>query len=421
MPIQRYERQSHPYHNYHHRRFTPPNHRRIWPWIFGIIIVILALISTVAAYLYLRPFPSIKPQVVAFSSPSEQPNINWPTSSQAAIGSVEEGVITSHTDAKLHPTASTAKLITALTVLNKKPLGKGEQGPMITMTQSDIDIYNSYYQRNGSLVQIAMGEKLSQRQMLEGMLLPSANNFADSLAIWAFGSLADYRQAAQSMVESLGMEATIVGDDASGFSPATQSTAEDLVRLGIEAMKQPLIAEIVAQPETNLPIAGIKQSTNWLLGTDGVVGGKTGNTNEAGGVYIFAAKYDLDTTNSTTIVGAVQGESTVYRAIAQARNLLAQAKTNFKLTTPIKKGQVIATYKTQWGKTVKAVASSGISQVSWASKEVNPEVKLSDIAGAIPKGSMVGMVKVGDKSSPVVLSEDVDDPPWQWRVWREAR
>ncbi len=413
MPIQRFAGSSHPYHNYHHRRFEPKG-RRKWPWVLALLLLLAG--TGWGLYLYNRPLPGVKPQVLSVAPETKQVNLNWSSTGQAAIGSVEQGVLASHMDNRLHPIASTAKLITALTVLEKKPLKKGEQGPMITMTSSDIDIYNRYYQQDGSLVQIAAGEQLSQRQMLEGMLLPSANNFADSLAVWAYGSLADYRVAAQAKVKKLNMDATVIGSDASGFSPDTQSTAEDLVRLGIAAMRQPVIVEVLAQEQTTLPLAGVKPTTNWLLHVDGVISGKTGNTVEAGGVFVFAAQYDVDKAHSTTIVGAIQGEQSIYKAISQARSLLAEAKTNFRVETPIEGSQIIGTYRSAWGAKAEAVAVNSLSEAAWVGRDLSPEIRLNDLTSGAPAGSVVGLIRLGSQTSPVVLKKDLAGPSWAWRL-----
>ncbi|WFR73114.1 D-alanyl-D-alanine carboxypeptidase [Prescottella defluvii] len=218
------------------------------------------------------------------------------------------------------PTASTAKLITALTVLERMPLARGEDGPMLTMTGADADLYSSYAAKGGSAVAVWAGQELSEYEMLVGMLLPSANNLADTLAVWAFGSLAEYRTAANEFVRSLGMSSTTVGTDASGFSPTTTSTARDLTLLAAAAVRNPVIAEIVAREEAVLSGVGVVRNTNWLLGRRGVVGLKTGTTDEAGGVFLFAANVGVP---GSLVVGAVQGEGrSADDAIDRASRLL---------------------------------------------------------------------------------------------------
>lgn len=415
MPINNPRRGSHPYYHYHHRHYSQSQKKAPW-----LLLLILPLILVVyCLYWYVQPVGPISSKTKVLSvHAAANPEMTWPAASQAAIGSIDQGVLATKPNQISKPTASTAKLITVLTVLKEKPIKVGEQGPTIIMTQKDVDLYNEYFAKDGSTAKVEVGEKLTEYQMLQGILLPSANNYADSLAIWAFGDLESYQKAAQKLVNQYDMKKTIVGTDASGFSPTTTSTAEDLTKLAIASIKNEVVAEIVQQPQADLPVAGIKQNTNWLLGADGVIGLKTGNTDEAGGVYVVASKYDYDKTHSTTIVGAVQGEPNVIAAIHQSRLLINQAKANYKLVKSISKGQIIATYSSAWGQTVNAVAASNVESLQWGSSKIKPQVQLDKINPPIAKGTKVGTVKVGDATTDVILQNALETPDWQWRVLR---
>lgn len=412
MPI---SHSRHPYYSYKSRRHTPEK-RRYPKWL---LIIMCFFVVSGCIYWYIQPLSPIasKDKVLSVRVPSKA-TITWPATSQAAVGTIDQGVLEKKPNQSPKPTASTAKIITALTVLKHKPMTTGETGPEITMSQKDVDLYNQYYANDGSVAKIVVGQKLTQYQMLQGLLLPSANNYADSLAIWAFGSLQSYQKAAQTLVGELDMQQTTVGSDASGFAPDTLSTAEDLTKLAIAAMRQPVIAEIIAQDQVDLPVAGVKQNTNWLLGADGVIGIKTGNTNEAGGVYVFASQYMVDSTHSTIIVGAVQGEPTIVSAMNQARSLISQAKTHLTLETIVKKDQVVATYTTPWRKQVDAVAGSDLQVLVWQATTIKPTVVVREVTAPTQKGTIVGKIKVGNSFSEVVLEGTLDVPPWQWRVLR---
>lgn len=415
MPINSPKRGSHPYYHYHHRHYSQPKRKNLW--LFLVVLVILLVASF--TYLYFQPIGSVPSRAKHFYTPTSQKvSITWPSASQAAIGSVDEGLLTNKPDQVARPTASTAKLIAAMAILDKKPIALGQQGPQITLTQSDVDIYNQYFAKDGSVAQVKAGEQLTQYQLLQGMMISSANNYSDSLAIWAFGSLEKYQKDAQKYVDSLGLKNTNIGTDASGFDPSTTSTAEDLTKLAVVAMKNKTLAEIVNQPQVELPTAGVKENTNWLLGADGVVGIKTGHTTEAGGVYVFASKYDYDKSHSVMIVGAVQGEPVVINAIRQSRLLITQAKNNYELVSVVKKDQPVAVYTSPWGKSVNAVAAKDVSILKWKSTALKPEIKLSDISAPIKSGAKVGVIKVGNESTDVILQDSLPPADWQWRISR---
>ncbi len=414
MPINHPNRGSHPYYHYQDRHYKKPRSKRKW-FLFFLPIAL----GSFCMYWYVQPLSTVssKTKVLSVQAPAKV-TTSWPATSQATIGSVDQGVLLSKPNETPRPTASTAKLITALTILKHKPLEQGEQGPTITLTQSDVDIYNQYFAKDGSLAKVEVGEKLTEYQMLQGILLPSANNYADSLAIWAFGSLENYRSAASKYVQDLGMNETTIGSDASGFSPDTTSTTKDLTKLAVAAMKNDVVSSIVRQEQVDLPVAGVKLNTNWLLGADGVVGLKTGNTNEAGGVYVFASIYKFDERHSTTIVGAVQGEPTVLAAMHQARILIGQARSSFKVEKIIKKGQVIATYSSPWSKEVNAIAANDVEVLVWRGSKIQPKIDLDELTAPATKDKKVGTVQVGGSSTDVVLQDSLNLPSWQWRVLR---
>src|SRR5205807_949217 len=106
------------------------------------------------------------------------------------------------------------------------------------------------------------------------------------------------------MLKCMGFSRTVVAD-ASGFSPDTVSTPSELVAIGIAALKNPVIAEIVAQSQAQIPgiPGGIIKNTNLLFGIDGVIGIKTGTTDEAGHCLLFAARYGAEDGQKVTIVG----------------------------------------------------------------------------------------------------------------------
>jgi len=141
---------------------------------------------------YLRPLPHAAASVTTLNDAAQNVKLEWPNQGSAAIGAQGFGLLSSHGSQQPKPTASIAKLITVLSVLDKKPLHKGEQGPTITLTGKDVELFNHYFAIGGSYVKVEAGEKISQYQALEAVLLPSANNMADTLAVWAFGSMDTY-------------------------------------------------------------------------------------------------------------------------------------------------------------------------------------------------------------------------------------
>jgi len=156
------------------------------------------------------------------------------------------------------------------------------------------------------VVSIVPGEQLTERQALQALLLPSANNIAAVLARWDAGSENRFVARMNDAAHSLGMTRTRYTDP-SGYDDATVSTAADQVRLVDRAMRLPVFASIVATQSATLPVVGTVHNTNALLGHSGFVGVKTGSTDAAGGCFAFRAIRWIDG-KPTTITGVVLGQ-----------------------------------------------------------------------------------------------------------------
>jgi D-alanyl-D-alanine carboxypeptidase (penicillin-binding protein 5/6) len=232
--------------------------------------------------------------------------ISWPADGVSAADISGYGVVAGPGATRPVPIASVAKVMTAYVILHDHPLPAGGSGPDITVEPSEAAEYPSQVADGDSLVAVAAGERLTERQALEALLLPSADNMAWILARWDAGSQAAFTARMNAAARRLGMTGTSYTDP-SGLDPSTTSTAADQVRLGLAAMRVPALAAIAAMPAAVVPVAGLVRSTNTLLGQDGIAGLKTGSTQAAGGCLLVAAWHKTGGHN-TLIVAATFGQ-----------------------------------------------------------------------------------------------------------------
>jgi D-alanyl-D-alanine carboxypeptidase (penicillin-binding protein 5/6) len=230
----------------------------------------------------------------------------WPAYGQAAFVQTGRSQIQAGPNQHPAPIASVAKVMTAYVVLRDHPLAVGQEGPTITLTEADVADTERRRAQEESVVPVAAGEQLTQRQALQALLLPSANNIAAVLARWDAGSESQFVVRMNATARSLGMTHTRYTDP-SGYDDATVSTAVDQVRVVDRAMRLPVFAGIVATSSAWLPVAGTVRNTDTLLGHRGFVGVKTGSTNAAGGCFAFRAIRWIDG-RRTTITGVVLGQ-----------------------------------------------------------------------------------------------------------------
>jgi D-alanyl-D-alanine carboxypeptidase (penicillin-binding protein 5/6) len=230
----------------------------------------------------------------------------WPADGQAAVVLTGRPQIMSGPHQHPAPIASVAKVMTAYLVLRDHPLRRGQDGPTITLTDDDVADTDRRADQGESVVTVAAGEQLSERQALQALLIPSANNIAVVLARWDAGSEGRFVARMNAVARSLGMSETRYTDP-SGYDDATVSTAADQVRIVQRAMRLPVFADIVATPDAALPVAGTVHNTDALLGHDGFVGVKTGSDDAAGGCFAFRAIRWIDG-RRTAVTGVVLGQ-----------------------------------------------------------------------------------------------------------------
>jgi D-alanyl-D-alanine carboxypeptidase (penicillin-binding protein 5/6) len=232
--------------------------------------------------------------------------VSWPADGTSAAYISGYGVTAGPGATTKVPIASVAKLMTAYVILRDHPLSANGSGPDITVQPSEAAAYPSQLADGDSLVEVAAGETITERQALVALLLPSADNIAWILARWDAGSRDAFAAKMNAAARSLGMSGTDYTDP-SGLDSSTVSTAADQVRLGAAALRVPALAAITALPEAFVPVAGVVRNTNILLGQDGITGLKTGSTQAAGGCLLVAATIRVRG-HSTLIVAATFGQ-----------------------------------------------------------------------------------------------------------------
>jgi len=382
------------------------------------VSVILLLPVVYGIWAYRQPIPTLLPHEVTINTKTEPVNLAWPKYGQSAIGANGYGVLATNGTNKPVPMASVAKVMLALAIMRAKPFAVGQPGATITLTSDDVALYDNYAAQGGSVVAVEEGEELTQYQALQALLLASANNIADTLARWAFGSMEGYLQYSNDLAKTLKLTNTHFAD-ASGFSAQTVSTAADLVILGQAALANPVIAQIVSQKEATIPVAGAIQNVNYLLGQNGIVGIKTGNTEEAGGCYLFAAVQNITGGQPVTIVGAIMGASSLSIALRDVGPLLTSTTAGFGARTVVHANQTIGYYDVPWGERVNIVAQKDLSVFGWKATATKISVDIN--ATTVPQESkqFAGIVKaqatVDSQQGSAVTGSPISTPKWYIR------
>jgi len=383
-----------------------------------LVIVLLLVAAAAAGFVGVRlsaadPAPEVTSVVpVTVSVPAHSVTLPWPATGQAAVAIPSIGVIVPSGAEQPVPVASLTKLMTAYVVLHDHPVALHQTGPTITVTQADLDDYDHDTVNDDSNAEVAVGEQLTEQQLLGGLLVHSADNYADLLARWDAGSTAAFVAKMNATATQLGMLHSHF-DDASGISAASVSTAADMLRVAALDMANPTVTSIVRTTSVTLPLAGTLSTYTPLIGLQGIIGVKSGYTTAAGGCDVLAVERTVDG-RPVLLLAAVTGQTGV-AVLAQAGLhglALVDAVAPLIGTTPVvHEGQLAAAVHSA-GRTVEARAAASASVLTWpgvrATPVFHPVHHLTDQAR---RGARVGTVEVTlglqHVAVPVRLQRDV--------------
>jgi D-alanyl-D-alanine carboxypeptidase (penicillin-binding protein 5/6) len=316
--------------------------------------------------------------------------------------------------------------MTADVVLGSHPLAVGASGPLVTITAANVSLYQQEFAQDDSVVPVVAGEKLSELQLLEGLLLPSGDNLAVVLADWDAGSQSNFVALMNSRARALGMSQTKYVDS-SGLDPASVSTASDLARLALVVMTQPVLASVVAMKQAILPVAGKVLNYDFVLGKDGIVGMKSGWTSSSGGCFVFAA-IRVVAGQTAELVGAVLGQpgnATTAIELAQkvSVGLLAASWPLLEIVQPMTLGERLGQIRAPWQPAVPIQSTRLVSVLGWPGLTFRLTFRAYPHQPPLVAGQRVAMVTVKTKggvgySDPGVTAFRLGRAPLGWRLLR---
>ncbi|CAM5465263.1 MULTISPECIES: D-alanyl-D-alanine carboxypeptidase family protein [Streptomyces] len=223
-------------------------------------------------------------------------------------------------------TASTTKVMTAKVVLSQSNLN------LDTKVTIKKEVSNYIVSKGASSANLIVGDKVTVRQLLYGMMLKSGCDAAMTLADkFGTGSTVNARVKSfigkmNTMAKSLGMTNTHF-DSFDGISNGSNySTPRDLTKLARSAMKSSTFktvvktksytAKTITKTGSTRTMAAWK-NTNTLLGWNGTLGVKTGSGSEAKYCLVFAA-----TLNGESVIGTVLTASSEANRTADVKKLI---------------------------------------------------------------------------------------------------
>lgn len=389
-----------------------------------VIVVIALLIVAGGLFQFSRPLPLAQLQTgtTQMNLPGKF-SVSFPSQGQAAVGESSLGVVQETPNEQPVPIASLTKMMTAYLLLKAHPLKVGENGPTTTITAKDVQTYQTDNSNGDSVLKVAAGEKLTERQILEGLLLPSGDNIATLIANQLAGSEANFVKQMNATAKQLGMTQTTYSD-ASGVSPATVSTAHDQLLIAQADMQNPVFRHIVSMPQADLPVSGVVYNVNSMVGKHGISGIKTGSTLQAGGCFVGSMPITVNG-QEHILLAAVLGQKTLQSlqsALVNTVTVLQAVKPEFKDYTIQEPTNGFAQITTAWKQQSDLKLAKQVTVFGYPGMPVKFKASLNSSKLPIAAGTKVGTLKVTTGAATqqvgLVSVQPISKPSALWRLYR---
>jgi D-alanyl-D-alanine carboxypeptidase (penicillin-binding protein 5/6) len=223
--------------------------------------------------------------------------------------------------------------MTALLTLERLPPDR-----MVTVPEAAVEV-------GGSSAQLVAGERLSVRDLLKGLLIPSGNDAAVTLAQAVSGSQRAFVALMNQRAAELGLTRTHFESPHGLDMPGHHASVRDLVRLAQAAMAHPLFRRIVAMQRAVIPgpfgrgKRVLISENHLLLQTDPDADGvKTGHTTDAGYALVAHARRRA---LGMELYAAIIGEPSEEARAADAKRLLDWGFAQYARATLVRAGEPV--------------------------------------------------------------------------------
>jgi D-alanyl-D-alanine carboxypeptidase (penicillin-binding protein 5/6) len=296
----------------------------------------------------------------------------------------DDAVLAGHAPDRRLPIASTTKLMTAYLALKHLRPNEMVRAP-------------NYQPSNPAEITLGLrpGERMRVRDLLYALLLPSASDAAETLAVAVAGSVPAFVTRMNQAARRLGLSETSYANPIGLDDPDNYSSPQDLVTLASILLRNRLFARIVDSPSATLHSGDHPRtvtSRDTLLGqvpwVDGV---KTGHTLGAGYVLVGSGTQD-----STTLISAVLGTSSEASRDADTLKLLEYGFSLYHAAEPVRRGEELADPKLDYrSDRLSLVAQRALPVNVREGQHVATRVSAPDqVSGAVEKGQVLGRVTV---------------------------
>jgi D-alanyl-D-alanine carboxypeptidase (penicillin-binding protein 5/6) len=327
------------------------------------------------------------------------------------------------------PTASMAKMMTALIVMEEIQAGRLHLNDPVTTSARASKM-------GGSQIYAKDGQVLPLQTVLAALMIQSANDAAEMLAEKVAGSAEAFADIMNQRAKQLGLAQSTFFDPHGLPNPNPalndKMSAHDLAILGVEVMKYPLIREYAKTPtmpfQNGTFTAGLT-NPNHLINPhkvnyyDAATGIKTGYSGPAG--YCVAASAKRGDMELVCVVMGARSASGPNSSFGIAQRLMATTFAQYSMSTVLKKGAHAGDASVTDGasKTVPAVAGADAKALVKRGEEAQVKIAFhgASVTAPVSAGQPVGSITVTGPGMqlkvPAVAGASVERQAWWRKFW----
>ncbi len=345
-------------------------------WAGGVAVVLVALALIPAASARARPAAPEPPRI--------------PARAWLLLDAGDRARLAASRPDRSFAIASTTKLMTAYLALRELPLGERLVAP-------------PYHPIPGeSLLGLKTGERISVRDLLYGLLLPSGNDAAKTLAIGVAGSTSAFVREMNRAARRLGLRQTSYANPIGLDQPGNYSSPHDLANLALVLRRRALFRKIVDTPRATLHTGARRRTVvnhNDLVGkVPWITGVKTGYTLDAGYVLVGSGTRD-----GVTLLSVVMGAPSAGARDDDTLALLRYGFSLYRREQPIRREKTLAHARVENGERGLAlIATRALGATLRRGQRLRVIV---DAPGSVPapvrRGERIGRATVTVDGDPV--------------------
>lgn len=314
-------------------------------------------------------------------------------------------------DDNVYSLASLSKLITVLVGIEEQPLEPGADGPVYTWTQHDRERQDYYISLDGVAFPIEVGTKITMRQMLTFIFLPSSNDYAEAYANWVFGDNETFLAAVEDWKERHGFD-SLEFVEPTGMDEGNKANVTDLLSIARMVLENPTLAEFTGTASAEMPWGiGVIENTNPLLTTEpDIIGVKTGRSLSAGFNFIAAQRAEAGD-REIVKMSVTLGRGSVEERAQSGRDMLALIDPLPQQVEVTTEGEQVGTLTSVDGQVVRLLVSESTSV--W----LLPGEAATRTVSASRDGSSISIEAPGVQSDVLIHHEgEITEPDLWWRL-----